>query len=227
MEKRGLSLAEIQEVPKNSLILLAGPPGAGKSTFCHQVVLNGLALDRPVIFVTTEQGPAEIVGLLREKGMGEFPPGALSFVDAFAQTVGLATPGRPDTIHANCEDLNSLSMAIAKLQRKVGRKDILLAFDSLTSPYLFNREEVFRFMRLCLAKFAAEGNSVVALVDEGCGKEEDLVAMMSVADGIIRMEIKDSSRVVNVVKHPKVEPTKIETPMTWSKRIAYDQFDRV
>jgi KaiC/GvpD/RAD55 family RecA-like ATPase len=54
VEKRGLSLAEIQEVPRNSLILLAGPPGAGKSTFCHQVVLNTLATDRPVIFVTTE-----------------------------------------------------------------------------------------------------------------------------------------------------------------------------
>jgi predicted hydrocarbon binding protein len=37
-----------------------------------------------------------------------------------------------------------------------------------------------------------------------------------VADGIIRMEIKGNSRIVNVVKHPKVAPTRIETPMTWS-----------
>ena len=50
--------------------------------------------------------------------------------------------------------------------------------------------EVVKFMRLFLTKFAAEGNSVLALMDEGCGKEEDLGAMMSVADGIIRMEIK-------------------------------------
>jgi predicted hydrocarbon binding protein/KaiC/GvpD/RAD55 family RecA-like ATPase len=220
-----MSLAKIQEAPSRALILLTGPPGAGKSTFCHQVVLNGLAMDRPVIFVTTEQGPAEIVGLLREKGMMELAPGALSFVDVFGETVGLATPGRPDTVHANCEDLNSLSMAIAKLQQRIGRKDILLAFDSLTSPYLFNREEVFRFMRLCLAKFASEGNSVLVLMDEGCGKEEDLVAMMSLADGIISMEIRESSRVVNVVKHPKVEPTKIETPISGSRMITLEKFD--
>jgi len=213
MERRRLSLAEIQEVPKNSLILLAGPPGAGKSTFCHQVALNGLAMERPVIFVTTEQGPAEVIGLLREKGMMEFAPGALSFVDAFGETVGVTTPERPDTTYANCEDLNSISMAIARQQERIGRKEILLAFDSLTSPYLFNKEEIFRFMRLSLLKFASEGNSVVALVDEGCGKSEDLVAMMSVADGVIKIETEKDKRLLNVVKHPKVTPTGIEVPM--------------
>jgi predicted hydrocarbon binding protein/KaiC/GvpD/RAD55 family RecA-like ATPase len=213
MEKRGLSLAEIQEVPSESLILLAGAPGAGKSTFCHQAVLNGLAMEKPIIYVTTEHGPAEVIGLLREKGLGELPRGALSFVDAFGETVGVKTPELPDTIGANCEDLNSISMAITKLQQRIGKRDILLSFDSLTSPYLFNKEEVFRFIRLCLAKFASEGNSVLALMDEGCGKEEDLGAMMSVADGIIRMEIKEISRIVNVVKHPKVRPTRIELPV--------------
>jgi predicted hydrocarbon binding protein/KaiC/GvpD/RAD55 family RecA-like ATPase len=213
MGKRGLSLAEIQEVPKESLILLSGSPGAGKSTFCHQVVLNGLAMDKPVVYVTTEHGPAEVIGLLREKGLGELPRGALSFVDAFGETVGATTPERPDTVSANCEDLNSISMAIAKLQERIGRRDVFLAFDSLTSPYLFNEKEVFRFMRLCLAKFASVGNSVLALMDEGCGKEEDLGAMMSVADGILRMEAKGHQRTLNVVKHPKVETATIEIPV--------------
>jgi KaiC/GvpD/RAD55 family RecA-like ATPase len=63
MDKRESSLAEIQEVPKESLVLLSGPPGAGKSTFCHQVVLNGLAMDKPVVYVTTEHGPTEVIKL--------------------------------------------------------------------------------------------------------------------------------------------------------------------
>jgi predicted hydrocarbon binding protein/KaiC/GvpD/RAD55 family RecA-like ATPase len=213
LEKRGLSLAEIQEVPKGNLILLTGPPGAGKSTFGHQAVLNGLAMERPIIYVTTEHGPSEVVDLLKERGIGELPPGALSFVDAFGETVGATSTERPDTIAANCEDLNSISMAITKLQERLGRRDVLLAFDSLTSPYLFNEKEVFRFMRLCLAKFASEGNSVLALMDEGCGKEEDLGAMMSVADGILRMEAKERSRALNVVKHPKLESARIEVPL--------------
>jgi len=176
-------------------------------------VLNCYAIDRPVILVTTEHGPSEVIDLLRERGMGELPPKALSFVDAFGETVGATTPERPDTVGANCEDLTSISLAIAKLQERIGRRDILLVFDSLTSPYLFNEKEVFRFIRLGLAKFASGGNSVLALMDEGCGKEEDLGAMMSVADGILRMEVKELSRTLNVVKHPRVKPTKINIPI--------------
>ena len=211
MVERGLSLAEIQEVPRNNLILLAGPPGAGKSTFCRQVVLNGIAADKPIIFVTTEQSPSGVMGLLKEKGMAE--PVPLSFVDAFTETVGLTCPQRSDTVCANCSDLNSLSIAITKLRERVRQKGILLAFDSLTSPYLFCGAEIARFIRLFLSKFAAEENSVLALIDEGCGKEEDLGAMMSAANGIIRMEVRERSRIVNVVKHPKVRPTRIEAPV--------------
>jgi predicted hydrocarbon binding protein/KaiC/GvpD/RAD55 family RecA-like ATPase len=218
-----LSLADIQEVPKESLILLSGPPGAGKSTFCHQMVLDGIAAERHVIFVTTEQSPSGITRLLKEKGVAETVP--ISFVDAFARTVGVETSARPDTVDANCEDLNSISMAIAKLQERIDKRDILLAFDSLTSPYLFNKEEVFRFIRLCLVKFASEGNSVIAVMDEGCGKEEDLGAMMSVADGIIRMETREKSRIVNVVKHPKIRPAKIEAPVAWSPTLTAEAFD--
>jgi len=226
MEKRGLSLAEIQEIPRDSLTLVIGPPGAGKSAFCHQVILNSIAENRPVIFVTTEQSPSGVMQLLIEKGMGGPKSEVLSFVDAFSQTVGVEIPDRPDTICADCADLNSISIATTRLQERMGQKGILLAFDSLTSPYLFSGAEIAKFMRLFLSKLAAEGNSVLALMDEGCGKSEDLVAMMSVADGVIKMETEENRQVFNVVKHPKVRPTRVEVSIEPKARIkATTHFD--
>jgi len=194
------------------MILLVGPPGSGKSTFCQQTAVQSLATDRATIFVTTEYGPSEAEKALKKCGLQDVEPGMLNFVNAYHETVGMSVSDRPDTVHAHCEDLSSIGIAVSKLSERVGRRGVLLVFDSLTSPYLFSGSEILRFMRMTLAGFAAEGNAVLACFDEGCGKHEDLVAMMSLSHGVIKMETEDGRRVLNVVKHPIVEPTRVGVP---------------
>jgi len=215
-----VSLSQLQEIPPKNLILLVGPPGSGKSTFCQQTVLSNIEL-RPVIYVTTESAPSKVEASLRQKGIGEVMPHPLNVVDAFHDTVGLPSAMRSDSVDASCQDLTSLGIAISKLHERM-RENVLLVFDSLTSPYVFNGSEILKFMRLTLSRFAAEGDAVLACVDEGCGKPEDMVNMMSTAEGIVKIELMDGLKAFNVVKHPKVKPTKIEVPMTWSPSLSYN-----
>jgi len=219
-----ISLTQIQEVPPRSLLLLVGPPGAGKSKFCQQIALKSLAVDRPIIYVTTEYSPSDAERALREQGLGEIEPGLLNFVDAYNETVGSSVPDRPDTVCADCNDLSSIDIAISKLKERIGKKGILV-FDSLTSPYLFSGSEILRFMRQTLSRLAARGNAVVACIDEGCGKEEDLVAMMSLANGVIKIETEEGRRILNVVKHPRMEPTKIEVSVTVRPHVVSSYYD--
>jgi predicted hydrocarbon binding protein/KaiC/GvpD/RAD55 family RecA-like ATPase len=205
-----VSLAQLQEVPSKNMVLLVGPPGSGKSYFCEQAVLHNLALDKPVIYITTEGDPSRVEESLREKGLASIVPNPLRFVDAYSETVGLLGTGRPDTVVADCANLSSIGIAISKLQEQISKKNILLVFNSLTSPYLLNGSEVVRFMRLTLSRFVGEGNSVLACFDEGSSKEEDLVAMMSLSEGVLKIEKEDNRRMLNVVKYPKVEPKRIE-----------------
>jgi predicted hydrocarbon binding protein/KaiC/GvpD/RAD55 family RecA-like ATPase len=214
-----VSLIQLQEVPSENLLLLVGPPGSGKSTFCQQTVLHNIEM-RPVIYVTTETTPSKVEDSLRQRGLGEALPHPLGFIDAFHETVGLPSVARPDTVDASSEDLTSMGIAISKQRDKMGEQS-LLVFDSLTPPYLMNGSEILRFMRLTLLRVAAEGNAVLASVDEGCGKPEDLVAMMSTADSIVKIEVMDGSKTFRVMKHPTVEPTRIEVPMTWDPALSY------
>ena len=127
----------------------------GKSTFCHETVLHNLAADRPVIFVTTEYGTLEAEGFLKERGLAT-TTSLLKFVDGYNQTVGLPVTDRPDTLNASCGNLTSIGIAIAKHQRMIGKKGVLLVFDSLTSPYLLCGSDVVRFLRLSLSRFAGD-----------------------------------------------------------------------
>jgi predicted hydrocarbon binding protein/KaiC/GvpD/RAD55 family RecA-like ATPase len=192
------------------MILLVGSPGSGKSSFCEQTVLQSIAIERPIIYLTTEYGSYKTEARLKERGLSEVQKGSLNFIDAYNETVGVSVPDRPDTVHADCNDLSSIDIAISKLQERIGRKGILFVFDSLTSPYLFSGAEILRFMRQTLSRFAAGGNAVLACIDEGCGKSEDLVAMMSLSDGVIRVETEEGKQFLNVVKHPKLKTMRIE-----------------
>ena len=87
------------------MILLVGPPGSGKSTFCQQAILKGLAIDKPIIYVTTERGPSKAEAALKERGLAHVEPGLLGFVDAYNETVGVSVSDRPDTVYADCNDL--------------------------------------------------------------------------------------------------------------------------
>ena len=125
-----MSLSQLQEVPLLKTILLVGPPGVGKSTFCQQTVIQNLAVDRPVIFVTTEYNTAEAKVFLKEKGLTPTSNHLLRFVDGYNQTVGLPVVDSPDTVNASSGNLTSLGVSIAKLQRGLGRQGVLLIFDS-------------------------------------------------------------------------------------------------
>jgi len=93
-----VSLTQIQEVPPRKMILLIGPPGAGKSSFCHQVALKSLAMDKPILYITTKYGSSETERALKEQGLRKVEHGLVSFVDAYNETVGVSVPSRLDVV---------------------------------------------------------------------------------------------------------------------------------
>jgi KaiC/GvpD/RAD55 family RecA-like ATPase len=205
-----VSLDQLLDVPLENMVLLSGPPGSGKSGFCEQVILKSVAVGKPIIYVTTECNSLKAEVALRDRGLGEIEAGFLHFVDAYSETVGLSVMDQTNMVTADSASLSSLGIAISKLQGRIGKNDVLLVFDSLTSPYLLSGPEVVRFMRLTLSRFISEGNSVLVCFDEGSGKVEDLVAMMSLSNGVIKMGIEEDKQLFDIVKHPELRPSRIK-----------------
>lgn len=79
--------------------------------------------------MTTEYGPSGLENTLKEQGLSELGHNLLSYVDAYNETVGVSVSDRPDTVHADCNDLSSIDIAISRLSEKE-KKSALLIFDS-------------------------------------------------------------------------------------------------
>ena len=212
-------IQDIQNIPAGTLLLIVGPPGSGKSTFCNQTVLSTIE-EKPIIYVTTESPPSQVAVSLEELGLSKVLPNPISYVDSYHRTIGLSESTRLVVEDASSENLVSLGIAIEKLRRNIA-KDFLLVFDSLTAPYLMNGSPAISFLRKTLLRVSSQGNSVLASFDEGCGKNEDLVAMMSIANAIIKIELENRDKTLNVIKHPLVEPSKIKVPMDYEPKVQF------
>ena len=64
-------------------------------------MLHNPAIDRPIIYVTTEYDPFKADAALRDKVLDWIEPISLGFVDAYNETVGLAVLDKADIILAD------------------------------------------------------------------------------------------------------------------------------
>lgn len=215
-------ITDLIDPPPGRLFLVYGPPGAGKSEFLLKLLAhNILDQGRPAIMVTSNREPEAVLEELRriepilESRRDDLH---LDLIDAYRGTVGLFTAEQTFPT-ASCSDLSGLSITIGKLAKRINSSDLLIVFDRLTPIYLMNGPNALKFVQTTLLRYAAEGRRVIVAIDEGCGRQEDITAMTSLAGAIIRLYSEDSRRKIDVIKYPGISPTKLEFANEESKQL--------
>lgn len=203
------NLAEVLEIPSSTLVIVIGPPGAGKSTFLRRTIAyNAFDLKKPTIVISTKSLPEQFErDLLKRMGAGRVGEVPVRFVDAYSGTVGLHSEGSR-ALGANCNDPTSIGIALAKALRDLAQES-LVAVESLTPIYLLNERILIKFVQNTLLRHAGEGRRVVTVMDEGIGRAEDLNRLLALAPAVLRINLEGSNRVLEVMKHPSLERGKL------------------
>ncbi len=207
-----LTLPDVLEVPQGTFVLITGTPGSGKSAFLSRILAHYLFdFKKPVVLVSTKSPPDEIKrGLERldRTAARRFEGVPLSVVDAYSGTVGLHRESGQAS-EASCGDTTSIGISIGKVLRNLAGQDLLVAIESLTPIYLLNDKTFIKFVQNTLLRYAAEKRGVVTTMDEGCGRSEDLTALMAVAPVVLRMHSEEHQNILEVVKHPNLKTGKL------------------
>jgi circadian clock protein KaiC len=161
--------------PVNSINIVMGHPGSGKTIFAEQLIFNNAADDRPILYFTTLSEPlAKVVRYLQ--GFQFFDESKLGTQVIYEDIGGVLTEGGPGAL------LPFLENAIKTLSPKIIVIDSFRAVHDLTPAVADRRRMVYEVTAL----LTAYGTTAFFL---GEYTEDDILRYpeFAVADGIVEM----------------------------------------
>lgn len=173
------------------LLLLAGPPGVGKTIFCKQSVFNSLKAGNHVVYLTTEESPGMIVDSMEKFGWSvskHLRNDKLRIIDAFSYRSNI--PSKSKYYIENPENLTNVSITIEKARE--GVSNLRFVFDSITSLILrVDPGSGQKFIQVVTSRLRTAKALGICVLDTGILDETFLNFLRFVFDGVIEMRFKE------------------------------------
>jgi CheY-like chemotaxis protein/KaiC/GvpD/RAD55 family RecA-like ATPase len=194
--------------PRGSNILVLGPIGKGKSTFCREFIAEGLRRSERCLFVALDDNPKQVRQELNAKlprVTADYEASSLlRIVDAYSWTTMSQVDDEPFSISGTLE-LNQLAGCIADagselghtIQSKLGGRRVI---DSISSLLInFDLPSAQRFLSQ-ISRTAISFGQVTTLfiLEEGTVTEQVLNNVKYLMDGVLEFSEKNGQRVVRV-----------------------------
>jgi KaiC/GvpD/RAD55 family RecA-like ATPase len=183
--------------PEKSCILLIGPPGCGKSIMSQQFVYQGVKEKHPVIYVTLDTSPEEIMDNMKRFGWKIKEDKNLSFVDAYSWRVGKANQKYSIS---NLSNINELNIVISNIINEMDSSDIKRGvFDSVSTLLLYaDPSLVVKLMPVIIAKIKKAGYTQILILEEGVHDEKTVSTLNYLTDGVIRFKMDEENRYLKI-----------------------------
>jgi len=195
-------------LPKGSNILVLGPLGLGKSSFCRSFICEGLKRGEPCLFITLDDDPKKIREKLT-KQLGEpietyEEKGLFRLVDAYSWSSMTQAQNELYAVNGILE-LTQLSGIISDasydlgqtVQKKMGGRRVI---DSISSLMInFDLAGVQRFLNQIARTALSLGDvTTLFLMEDGTISEQGLNHIKYTMDGIIEFNHYQHQRAVRV-----------------------------
>ena len=168
-------------IPPGSLIVVAGPPGSGKTILAQQLCFANATRERKALYYTTWSEP-------HDKLVRHLEPFAFFDADALGERVEFVHLA--DLMSDSAGGLAAVSDEI--LRRAFETKPAVIVIDSSKALHDVAQPEGFRRAVYDLASRVAFSNAVLLFVGEYTPAETREAPEFAVADGIVQLENESS-----------------------------------
>ena len=181
-------------VPKGSLVLVLGPPGAGKSILGKLFLHAGLVKGDKSFLVSTAEGDQAISETMAMFHWTEGVPERLRLLDCYSWRLG----GKRSKYSVPLTSLTDVSVSLSRLfdDSKVEPEGSeRLVVDSFTDFVKYvGVEKSLRFLDHLRLKLSENGVTGLLMLEEGVHAPRTVAAVEYSTDGTIRMKVSDQGR---------------------------------
>ena len=195
-------------LPKGSNILVTGPQGTGKSSFCRQFLIEGLKHDEKSLFLAIDDNPNQIRNKLSEMTNDPIKHyednNILRFVDAYSWS-SLEPPQDEKYIITGTLELNQLSGTISDastdigqtIQQKEGGRRIIDTISSLLINFELSSAQRF-LSQIARTGISFGGVTTLFVIEDGTVNEQQLNNIKYIMDGIIELKKENDQNHIRI-----------------------------
>ena len=170
-------------LPKNQIYLVQGDPGAGKTTFALQFLLEGLRANQPALYVTFSESRRELEEVAASHG---WDIAKMAMFDLSATESLFRLEAQNTVFHSSEIELTETTQALLRVIEE--SNPTRLAIDSVSELRLLAGSDLrFRRQLLFLKTYLAQRGVTVLLVDDLADKERSHT-LQSLAHGVVGLE---------------------------------------